>query len=70
MDGIFNSVERLLTFPEHRRMVPEIGRPAIQEVFYRHYRIICEVMPNGRIDVVMVQSARFPLNEGRINRAK
>ena len=51
-------------------MVPEIGRPAIQEVFYRHYRIICEVMPNGRIDVVMVQSARFPLDEGSINRAK
>ena len=69
VDGIFNSVEKLLTFPEHGRTVPEINRPAIREVFYRQYRIIYEVLPNGRIDVVMVQSSRLPLDEGRLNRA-
>lgn len=70
VDGVFDSVERLSIFPEQGRMVPEIGRPALQEVFYRQYRIIYELMPNGRIDVVMVQSARLPLDEIRINRIK
>jgi toxin ParE1/3/4 len=66
VDGIFAKVERLLTFPQLGRMVPELGRPAVREVFYRQYRIIYKVGADDRIIVLMVQSGQYPLDETRL----
>ena len=66
VDSIFAKVEQLLKSPNLGRMVPELGRPAVREVFYRHYRIIYQVLPDGRITVVMVQSGHYPLDESRL----
>ncbi|MBD2766613.1 type II toxin-antitoxin system RelE/ParE family toxin [Hymenobacter sp. BT664] len=66
MDGIFAKVEQLLSFPQLGRMVPELGRPTVREVFYRQYRIIYQLMPDGQLTVIMVQSGRFPLDESRV----
>jgi plasmid stabilization system protein ParE len=66
VDGIFAKVEQLLTFPQLGRVVPELGRPTVREVFYRQYRIIYQLMPDGQLTVIMVQSGRLPLDESRV----
>jgi len=66
VDGIFAQVEQLLTFPELGRVVPELGRPTVRELFYRQYRIIYQLMPSGQLTVLMVQSGRYPLDSSRL----
>lgn len=66
VDSIFAKVEQLLTFPQLGRMVPELGRPTVREVFHRHYRIIYQLTPNEEVTVVMVQSSHYPLDESRL----
>lgn len=66
VDSSFAKVEQLLKFPQLGRMVPELGRPTVREVFYRHYRIIYQVVPNGQLTVVMVQSGHYLLDESRL----
>ena len=66
VDSIFVKVEQLLKFPHLGRMVPELSRPEVREVFYRHYRIIYQVVPNGQLTVLMVQSSHYPLDESRL----
>jgi plasmid stabilization system protein ParE len=66
VDAIFTKVEQLLAFPELGRMVPELGKPAVREVFYRQYGIIYELMPDGQVTVLMVQSGRHPLDASRL----
>ena len=66
VDNIFAKVEQLLTFPHLGRMVPELARPEVREVFYRHYRIIYQVIPNGQLTVLMIQSSHYPLDESRL----
>ena len=66
VDSIFAKVEQLLVFPQMGRVVPELGRPAVREVFYRHYRIIYQWLPNGQLTVVMVQSSHYPLDKSRL----
>jgi len=66
VDGIFAKVELLLTFPEMGRVVPELGRPTVREVFYRHYRIVYQIKLNGRLNVVLVQPGQIPLEINRL----
>ncbi|MBD3385395.1 type II toxin-antitoxin system RelE/ParE family toxin [candidate division KSB1 bacterium] len=40
VDDIFQKVERLEDFPSSGRVVPELDRKDIREIFYGHYRII------------------------------
>ena len=37
---IFDKVETLLEFPELGRLVPEVGKPHIRELFVEPYRIV------------------------------
>jgi toxin ParE1/3/4 len=40
---LVDATERLATFPESGRMVPEIGDPAIREILWRNYRIVYRI---------------------------
>ena len=50
---IVNSVERLFTFPESGRVVPELGAYDIREVILRPYRIVYRVQSES-IEIVTV----------------
>ena len=43
IDKIIERAEKLETFPERGRIVPEIGNPDIREVFEGNYRIVYRV---------------------------
>ena len=66
VDRVFAKVEQLLDFPQLGRVVPELGQPTVRELFYRQYRIVYRIKLDGRIDVLLVQSGYYPLEEGRL----
>ena len=55
--GIFEEVERLKDFPEQGRVVPEIGRPDVREIFYMSHRIIYKI-GSRRIRIVTIRHGR------------
>jgi toxin ParE1/3/4 len=61
-EDIFESVQRLSKIPNSGKMVPEIGRQDIREVFNGNYRIIYKVLFN-EIHILTVRHRRQLLNE-------
>jgi toxin ParE1/3/4 len=50
---IVSSVERLRSFPESGRVVPELNRPEIREVIVRPYRVVYRIRP-GAVEIATV----------------
>ncbi|HLE57016.1 MAG TPA: type II toxin-antitoxin system RelE/ParE family toxin [Rhodothermia bacterium] len=61
LDGLFNSVERLLRFPQSGRVVPEIGIEMYREVLYKSHRVIYRV-ERKQISILTVRGAKQALN--------
>lgn len=40
---VFQALERISSFPNSGRVVPEIGNPAIREIIFRRYRLVFRV---------------------------
>ena len=58
IQGLFHAVERLPSFPESGRIVPEFGDPAIREVIRRPCRIVYRVKASsGLIEIARVWHA-------------
>jgi plasmid stabilization system protein ParE len=59
---LVEAVERLRSFPESRRVVPELGEPSVREVIHGAHRIMYELRPPGRIEALTVfrGSRQFP----------
>lgn len=56
VDGLFESVERLKSYPKSGRKVPEVGIERIREVVYGVYRVIYGVDERaGKISVLTVR---------------
>ena len=63
--GIFEEVERLKDFPEQGRVVSEIGRPDVREIFYMNHRIIYKI-GSRRIRIVTIRHGRQLLDKKEI----
>jgi plasmid stabilization system protein ParE len=57
VDEIFAAVTPLARFPESGRVVPEVGRDEIREVFHGEYRIIYKLEPS-RVAILTVRHGR------------
>ena len=56
--SLFLAIERLPTFPETVRIVPEFGDPSIREIIRRPCRIVYRIMAgSGWIEIVRVWHA-------------
>jgi toxin ParE1/3/4 len=64
IERIVNGVERLSTFPESGRMVPEHNDPSIREVIVKPYRVVYRLKP-GLVEIATVfrASRMFPESE-------
>ena len=58
VDDAFNAVERLETFPESGRMVPERYEPDFREVIFGSYRIIYKIINDDVYIVTMIHGKR------------
>jgi toxin ParE1/3/4 len=56
--GAFETVARLVDFPNAGRVVPEIGDESIRELIYRQYRIIYVVGEDSAEVLTVYHSAR------------
>ena len=57
VEKIFNSVQRLIEFPDSGRVVPEINRSEIREIVQGNYRVIYKV-EEKEIFILIVKSYR------------
>lgn len=55
--GLFRLVERTVRFPNSGRVVPEVGKPDIREVFHGDYRIV-DRRTTTRLSIVTVRHGR------------
>jgi addiction module RelE/StbE family toxin len=64
IERIVSGVERLSTFPESGRMVPERNDPSIREVIVKPYRVVYRLKP-GLVEIATVfrASRMFPESE-------
>jgi len=58
---LFTEVERLETFPENARVIPELNDPKIREVIFKKYRIIYEITED-HISILTVRRFRQKLD--------
>jgi plasmid stabilization system protein ParE len=58
VDDVFFSLERIAEFPKSGRIVPEIGRENIREVFVASYRLIYEIKGASVIILTVIHGAR------------
>jgi plasmid stabilization system protein ParE len=62
LDSLFEGVERLSSFPESGKWVPEIPRREIREIIYGHYRVIYRIREED-ISILSVRHGRRRLSE-------
>ncbi len=62
IETIFDSVERLVKFPESGRIVPEINRSEMREIVQGRYRVIYKIQET-QILVLLVKGYRQKLAE-------
>ncbi len=62
IDGLFDAVAKLRTFPQKGRMVPEVGRVEIREVLYSRYRVIYR-LEEKRLFILTVRHQRRHFSE-------
>ena len=55
IDTLIAKVERLKTFPEMGRKVPEFDLPYLRELIYDEYRIVYKTVSDNQIDVITIQ---------------
>jgi len=56
------AAERLTTFPNSGRVVPEFRDPAIREVLWRNYRLVYRLVGDD-VEIVTVFHGALPLSE-------
>jgi toxin ParE1/3/4 len=54
---VFAKVEKLKSFPENGRIVPETNNQEIRELIYKNYRIICRI-EEKQISVLAVRHGK------------
>jgi len=61
---VFGVVDRLKTFPNSGRMVPEVKRQNIREIIFKNYRVVYRV-ERKRVSILTVRHGRqlLPLDE-------
>ena len=65
VDSIFSSVEKLTTFPQSGRIVPEFSKEEIREIIHGNYRIIYQLR-SSIVEILTVRHGKQLLSEDDI----
>lgn len=57
INEVYESRYRIKAFPEQGRIVPEVGKPDIREIFCRGYRVMYQIEPK-RISILRIRHMR------------
>ena len=58
---LFKEVERLKTFPESARVVPELNNQKVREIIFKNFRIIYEIQED-LVSILTIRRFRQELN--------
>ncbi len=67
VDSVFDSVQRLIKFPESGRSVPEINRSDIREILLGNYRIIYRIEEKS-ITILTVRHGKQLLSKNDLHK--
>lgn len=65
VDSVFESVEKLTTFPKSGRIVPEIAKDNFREIIHGNYRIIYYISENY-IEILTIRHGMQLLSESEL----
>jgi toxin ParE1/3/4 len=65
-EGLFQSTDRLESFPQSGQVVPEIGSEEYREIAYRSHRVIYRAEPNV-VSILTVRRAKRLLDPTEIS---
>lgn len=65
VEGLFAKVEQVAFMPRMGRIVPELKREVIREVFYEGYRVIYKIQA-ARVEVLTVRHMRQQFDAGEL----
>lgn len=65
VEGLFTKVEKVAVLPRMGRIVPELKRKLIREVFYEQYRVIYKIHAE-RVEVLTVRHMRQHFDPGEL----
>ena len=68
IDTIIAKVERLKTFPEMGRKVPEFDLSYLRELIHDEYRIVYKIVNEAQIDVITIQHSSRNMSERVFNK--
>lgn len=63
IDALISKVERLRSFPEMGRTVPEFGLHYLRELIHEDYRIVYKIVRDDQIDIITIQHSTRNLSE-------
>ena len=63
---VFDATDRLIEFPLSGRVVPEIGRSELREIFVSNYRVIYRVLPTSDVEILTIHHGARPLGSGTV----
>ena len=63
IDTIITKVERLKTFLEMGRVVPEFGISYLRELIHDDYRIVYKIVNDAQIDIITIQHSSRNMSE-------
>ncbi|MEM8600915.1 MAG: type II toxin-antitoxin system RelE/ParE family toxin [Bacteroidota bacterium] len=61
VEDLFEHTEKISDFPRMGRVVPEVGRDTIREVFFEQFRVIYRITP-ARIEIMTLRHMRENLD--------
>ncbi|WP_138498855.1 type II toxin-antitoxin system RelE/ParE family toxin [Spirosoma lacussanchae] len=63
IDTIIAKIDRLRTFPQLGRKVPEFDLPTLRELIHNDYRIVYKLVDDEKIDIITIQHSSRNLQE-------
>ncbi|MCY7359343.1 MAG: type II toxin-antitoxin system RelE/ParE family toxin [Rudanella sp.] len=63
IDALISKVEKLKSFPESGRIVPEFGLSHLRELIHSDYRIVYKIVRDDQIDIITIQHSSRDMSE-------
>ena len=63
LDSLITRIEKLKTFLEMGRVVPEFGLSYLRELIHLDYRIVYKLVSDEQLDIITIQHASRNLSE-------
>jgi toxin ParE1/3/4 len=65
LQGLFRVIDRVVSFPDSGRVLPEVGKPEIREMLYGEFRIVYRRTAK-RVSIITIRHGRQLIDLGEL----